>query len=184
MSDTRTEDSIGVPIPDEHVGAFVAEAFEDPERSTQWTDVVDLLVAPAAREEWDALTPRAQAREALTMAFDYDQKAAAHLDQVPLGDADDAAREAIDEALRCRRNADTIRDGIADAYAEGRLDDDGLVAAIENADFEPGIVARREDLLERVTNVYDVEYRPYGGTLFDADEGPEPETDHERTETW
>lgn len=181
-----TDDSIGVPIPDEHVGAFVAEAFEDPERSTNWSDVVDLLVAPDARDAWEALDPREQVREALSMAFDYDRQAANHLDSVPLGSEDPAARDEIDEALRCRTNADTIRDGIADAYAGDRLGDEDLVAALEAADFEPGVVARREDLLEQVTNVYDVDYRPYGGTLFDADEGPEPETDHEeeRTETW
>ena len=181
-----TDDSIGVPIPDEHVGAFVAEAFEDPERATRWSDVVDLLVAPSARDAWAALDPREQAEEALSMAFDYDRRAADHLDAVPLDEAEPAASDEIDEALRCRTNADTIRDGVADAYANDRLDDDDLVAALDGADFEPGVVARREDLLERVTNVYDVEYRPYGGTLFDGDDGPEPETDHERnrTETW
>ncbi|MFC7194601.1 hypothetical protein ACFQL4_07960 [Halosimplex aquaticum] len=69
-----------------------------------------------------------------------------------------------------RRNADAFRDGVAAAYAEGRIGDEELVAAVERSDFDTGQIARREDELERVTSAYDFDYRPYGGTLFDEEQ--------------
>lgn len=176
------EPSLGMTIPADHVGAFVANALEDPERATTWDDVVDTMVAPAARDAWSALSPVEQATEVLSKAAEFDRRAIEHFEAVPLdGDRSDA-ESAIDEGLRCRRNADTFRDGVAAAYGAGRLDDAGLVAALEAAEFDTEVIARREDLLEQVDSVFDVDYRPYGGTLMDDDDGPEPETDH--GETW
>jgi len=176
------ESSLGMTIPEDHVGAFVAEALEDPERATNWDDVVDTMVAPAARDAWAALSPVEQATEVLSKAAEFDRRAIEHFEAVPLdGDRREAETD-IDEGLRCRRNADTFRDGVAAAYGDGRLDDDGLVAALETAEFDTEVIAQREDLLERIDSVFEVEYSPYGGTLMDDDDGPEPETEH--GETW
>lgn len=177
-------ESLGVRIPDEHVGPFVAEVFEDPERSTSWADVVDELVAPDARDAWEAMCPGAQATEVLSRAGDYDRRAVERFDSVPLDGSADVVPEAVREGLRCRRNADAFRNAVADAYADGHLDDDALIAAVEAADFETDAIARREDLLEQVDSVYDVSFRPYGGTLMDADDGPDPDVDHDASETW
>lgn len=177
-----TGSSVGITIPDDHVGAFVAEALEDPERATSWDDVVDVLVAPAARDAWDELDPVEQATEILSKATEYDRRAVEHFDAVSLNGDESAARTDIDEGLRCRRNADTFRDGVAAAYANGRLDDDELVETLEAATFETDVIAHREDLLERIDSAFEIEYRPYGGTLMDDDDSPEPEPDH--GETW
>ncbi|WP_276272173.1 hypothetical protein [Haloarcula litorea] len=177
-----TASSLGVPIPDDHVGPFVAEALEDPERATEWDDIVDAMVAPAARDAWAELTPVEQASEVLSKAADYDRRAIDRFDGVSL-DADRSSVQAeIDEGLRCRRNADTFRDGVAAAYDDGRLDDDDVVAALEDADFDTGTIARREALLERLDGAFELDYRPYGGTLMDDEAGPSPDPDHE--ETW
>jgi hypothetical protein len=175
------ESSLGITIPDDYVGAFVAEALEDPERATTWDDVVDTMVAPASRGAWADLSPVDQATEVLSKATEFDRQAIAHFEAVPLY-GDDPAQPDIDEGLRCRRNADTFRDGVADAYADGRLDDEDLVAALEASAFETEVIAQREDLLERIDSAFDVEYRPYGGTLMDDADGPDPETEH--PETW
>ncbi|KAA9404919.1 hypothetical protein EGO51_16400 [Haloarcula hispanica] len=176
------ESSLGMTIPEDHVGAFVAEALEDPERATTWTDIVDTMVAPVARDAWAELSPIEQATEVLSKAAEFDRRAIEHFEAVPLdGDRSEAETD-IDEGLRCRRNADTFRDGVAAAYGDGRLDDDGLVDALEAAEFDTEIIARREDLIERIDSVFEIDYRPYGGTLMDDNDGPEPETEH--GETW
>lgn len=176
------DQSLGVTIPEDHVGAFVAEAFEDPERSTTWEDVVGSLVAPDARPAWEELSAREQAVEVLAKADEYDERAVEHLDAVPLNADREAVVGDVEEALRCRRNADAFRDGLAAAYADGHLDDDALVGALEDVGFDTETLAEREDLLEQVDDAYGLEYRPYGGTLMDADGGPSPEVDH--PETW
>lgn len=164
--------SVGVPIPEEHVGAFVAEAFEDPERSTTWDEVIEETIAAEARGAWAGLSPREQVRELLSMADDFDERAVDALSSIPLDRAEPT--EQIDrrfaEARRCRRNADRIRDGIADAYADGRVDDDGLVAAVRGQGFDTETIAERERLLESVTDAYGYDFRPYGGTLITDDE--------------
>jgi hypothetical protein len=176
------ESSLGMTIPEDHVGAFVAEALEDPERATAWDDVVDTMVAPAARDAWAALSPVEQATEVLSKAAEFDRRAIEHFEAVPLdGDRSEAETD-IDEGLRCRRNADTFRDGVAAAYGDGRLDDDELVDALETGEFDTDVIAEREDLLEQIDSVFEIEYSPYGGTLMDDDDGPEPETEH--GETW
>lgn len=159
------EEALGVPVPDEHVGAFVAETFEDAERDTTWEQVVDAMVAPEARDAWAALTPREQAVEVLGMADEYDRRAVEHLESVPLEVSADPEPD-LAEARRLRRNADVFRDGVAAAYAEGHVDDEGLVAAVEESAFDTARVARREELMEQVAKVHDVEFRPYGGTLM------------------
>lgn len=179
---TASEPSLGIPIPDDHVGAFVAQALEDPERSTDWDDVVDALVAPSARDAWDRLSPVEQATEVLSKAAEFDRRAIEQFDAVPLNAERTAVQADIDEGLRCRRNADTFRDGVAAAYDSGRLDDDDIVEALSEAAFETDLIAKREDLLERLDGAFDIEFRPYGGTLMDDDDGPEPDTDH--GETW
>jgi hypothetical protein len=176
------ESSLGMTIPEDHVGAFVAEALEDPERATTWDDVVDTMVAPVARDAWAELSPVKQATEVLSKAAEFDRRAIEYFEAVPLdGDRSEAETD-IDEGLRCRRNADTFRDGVAAAYGDGRIDDDGLVDALEAAEFDTEVIARREDLIERIDSVFEIDYRPYGGTLMDDDDGPEPETEH--GETW
>lgn len=161
----------GIPIPRDHVGTFVAEAFEDPERDTDWETVVDAVVADEASDAWAALCPGTQVQELLDVAADYDRRAADLLGEIPLHDGDPTERiEALfAEARRRRRNADMIRDGIADAYATGRVEDEALVAAVESSGFDAGHVATREDRLEAVADAYGFDFRPYGGTLFTAD---------------
>lgn len=176
------ESSLGMTIPDDHVGAFVAEALEDPERATTWDDVVDTMVAPVARDAWAELSPVEQATEVLSKAAEFDRRAIEHFEAVSLdGDRSEAETD-IDEGLRCRRNADTFRDGVAAAYGDGRLDDDSLVDALEAAEFDTEDIAEREDLIERIDSVFEIDYCPYGGTLMDDDDGPEPDTEH--GETW
>jgi hypothetical protein len=172
-----TGESLGLSIPDEHVAAFVAEVFEDAERSTTWAGVVDELVAPAARDAWDALGPAEQVQEVLQMADEYDERACDLLEDIPL-EADAAESEVqppFREAMRYRRNADGFRNGVADAYADGLLADEAFVAAVEDYGFDTDGIARREDLLESVANVHDVTFRPYGGTLMDTEEGDDPD---------
>lgn len=163
----KLDEVVGITIPDEHVGAFVAEVFEDAERSTTWHRVVDALVAPTARDAWDELAAVERTAEVLRSADRFDRHAAELLAGIDVtADAlEGDVRETFDEATRLRRNADAFRDGVADAYAEGLLDDEQLVAAVEAVGFDTETIARREDELERVTSAYDFEYRPYGGTL-------------------
>lgn len=173
------EEAVGMEIPDEHVGAFVAEVFEDAERATTWTDIVDSMVAPEARDAWESLTSVEQAVEVLQMADDYDERAADLLAgiEVDSDDPDESTIAAFEEATRLRNNADAFRDGIAAAYDEGHIDDDGLVEAVETFGFDTETIARREDELERVTSVYDLDYRPYGGTLIQESEAPAADPD-------
>lgn len=173
------EEAVGMAIPDEHVGAFVAEVFEDTERTTTWEGVVDSMVAPEAREVWEALTPTEQVAEVLHMADSYDTRAADLLADINVDgdDPDEEKRDRFAEARRLRRNADAFRDGIASAYEAGIVDDEELVGAIEAADFDTEEIARREDELERVTSVYDFDYRPYGGTLIQEDDEPTGDPD-------
>lgn len=179
---SSAESSLGVRIPADHVGAFVAQALEDPERTTAWADVVDAMVSPAARDAWDDLGVVERAAEVLSKASEYDRRAIERFEAVP-PDADPAAvRDDLEEGLRCRRNADRFRDAVAAAYGEGRLDDDEIVAALETASFDTASIAEREDRLERLDGAFDLEYRPYGGTLMDEDDGPDAAIDHE--ETW
>lgn len=168
------EEAVGMEIPDEHVGAFVAEVFEDAERATTWTDIVDSMVAPEAREAWEALSPTEQVVEVLEMADDYDERAADLLDGIEVDgdDPDESTVAAFEEATRLRNNADAFRDGIAAAYDEGHVGDEALVTAVESFGFDTETIARREDELERVTSVYDLDYRPYGGTLIQESEAP------------
>ncbi|WP_435365184.1 hypothetical protein [Haloarchaeobius sp. DYHT-AS-18] len=174
--------SLGMTIPEEHVGAFVAEALDDPERSTEWRDVVDAMVAPSARDVWDTLSPTEQATEVLTKAAEYDRRATERFDDVSPTADQETVQPVIDEGLRCRRNADTFRDGVAAAYSEGVLDDDALVEALRQSAFDTALIAEREDYLERLDSTFDIDFRPYGGTLMDDESGPAPTTEH--GETW
>ena len=76
-------------------------------------------------------------------------------------------------------------DGVAAAYADGVVGDDELVAAVEESDFDTAVIAEREDELERVANAYDLDFRPYGGTLMhdEEDEGDD-ENPLEDFEAW
>ena len=171
------EEVLGLSIPEEHVGAFVAEVFEDPERTTTWDSVVGALVAPAAREDWAALSPTAQVAEVLERSSAYDEEAADALEAIPTdGSAThEEVLPAFAEARRLRRNADAFRDGVADAFASGHVDDEELVDALQRSGFETDPIRRRETELERVTGTFDLDCRPYGGTLLEADETePEP----------
>ncbi|WP_134670942.1 hypothetical protein [Halorussus marinus] len=165
-------ESLGVSVPDEHVGAFVAEAFEDVERDTTWKEVVGALVAEEARDAWADLSRTEQAVEVLAAAADYDERAVELLAEVPTdrGEPTSEIRDRYEEALRCRHNADRFRDGIAAAYADGYLADDQLVAAVEAFGFDTATIAEREDELDTVANTYEFEFRPYGGTLMTDDE--------------
>ena len=174
------DEPVGVPVPDEYVGAFVAEVFEDAERSTTWADAVDALVAPAARADWADLPPATQVVEVLDAAARFDDEAVRCFDGIPL-DAEtpgEPIRAAFEEARRHRRNADMLRNAVADAYAAGHVDDDQLVAAVERHGFESATIAEREARLEAVAEAYGFAVRPYGGTLVappdEADAGPEP----------
>jgi len=173
------EEAVGMEIPDEHVGAFVAEVFEDAERSTTWTDIVDSMVAPEARDAWEELSPVEQVVEVLAMADDYDERSADLLEGIDVDsdEPDDSVVAAFEEATRLRNNADAFRDGIASAYDEGHIDDEGLVAAIEDFGFDTETIARREDELDRVTAAYDLDYRPYGGTLIQESQTPKTNPD-------
>ncbi|WP_284012341.1 hypothetical protein [Halobaculum litoreum] len=176
MSDGDTgappDRSVGVSVPEDHVGAFVAQAFEDPERSTTWTEVVSEVVAAEARDAWDALSPAEQVQELLAVADDYDERAVEALEAVPLDGVEptDEVDDLFEEATRCRRNADRIRDGVAAAYTEDRIEADRLADAVEAYGFDTGTVAEREDLVEAVTEAYDYDVRPYGGVLMEADD--------------
>jgi len=167
-----SDDPVGIEIPDEHVGPFVAEVFEDAERDTDWTTVVEELVAPSARAAWDDLSASEQVAEVLAAAADYDENAVETLAAIPTDGSMDpgAIEERFGEARRCRRNADTFRDGVATAYADGHVDEDGLVAAIESVGFDTDTIAERESELERVANHYDLDFQPYGGTLIEDDD--------------
>jgi hypothetical protein len=175
--DGSAGDSLGVAVPDTHVAAFVAEAFEDAERDTTWSGVVDRVVADGAREAWNALSPSEQAAELIEMADDFDARAVEGLAAVPLDDAalTGDARDRFEEAMRCRHNADRIRDGVADGFASGHLRDADLVGAVERTGFDTDAIAEREDRLESVAAAYDVDFRPYGGTLMDDGDGAVPE---------
>lgn len=178
------EESVGVSVPEDHVGAFVAQAFEDPERSTTWSEVVQEAIAPSAREAWDRLEPREQVSELLAMADEFDERAVDLLSKIPTDRTAPSERidELFAEARRCRRNADRLRDGIADAYAEGRIGGNELATAVDSSGFETGTIAEREALIEEVTDVYDYDFRPYGGTLMQEDNPPS--RNEEATELW
>lgn len=167
------DERLGLPVPGDHVGAFVAETFEDPERSTAWPEAVDAMVAEEARDAWERLDPAERVAEVLERAGAFDDRATHLLDGIPIdrGSPTGGIEAQFEDALRLRRNADTLRDAVADAYARGVVDDESLVAAVERADFDTGLVAVREERLERVVDAYGFDYRPYGGTLFDADGG-------------
>ncbi|UPV75353.1 hypothetical protein M0R89_04625 [Halorussus limi] len=192
MSETDSEneavqnESVGVSIPDEHVGAFVAEVFEDVESDTTWDRIVSALVADDAREEWDALAPSEQVAAVLSAAADYDERAVERLAGIPTdrGKPTPEIRDDYDEAMRCRRNADRFRDGVAAAYDEGVVGDDELVAAVEEGEFDTGVIAEREDELDRVANAFDFEYRPYGGTLMHEEDGEDDENPMDDFEAW
>ncbi|MFB9826112.1 hypothetical protein [Halobaculum roseum] len=173
---------LGIEVPDEHVAAFVAEAFEDPEREATWESVVDEFVPGDARDDWRDLSMRDRVVEVLVAADDYDARAVDLLDEVPLDreEPTDGIEATFEEAMRLRRNADTFRSAIADAHAAGRIDDDGLVDAVEGYGFETDAIAEREDLVEAVAERYGFGFRPYGGTLMDTDH---PE-DRETGEVW
>lgn len=163
---------VGVAIPDEHVGAFVAQAFEDPERNTSWDEIVETFVAEDARDEWAELDPVEKLVAVLSMADDYDEKAIDLLERIPT-DRDDPGpriRRLFEEARRCRRNADALRDGAAAAYGTGVVDDEQLVRAVESFEFETERIERREDALDSVATAYGFEFRPYGGTLLSTGE--------------
>lgn len=183
-------ESLGFPIPGNHVGAFVAEVFEDPERSTSWATAVDATIPDDARNEWERLTPGEQAGEMLRMAINYDEQAIEDLAAIPVESAagPDDVREQFDEATRCRRNADMLRNAIADAYADELLDADALVTAVEAKDFDTTRVARREQLVESVAEAHEFDFRPYGGTLIHKDDEGEENADHKGDaglpETW
>jgi len=164
---------LGLTVPDDHVAAFVAEAFEDPELDVTWNDVVGEFVPADARDEWRELSTRNRVEEVLAAADGYDDRAVELLDQIPL-DREEATADVeapFDEAMRLRRNADAFRSAVADAHATGRIDDEGLVAAVEGYGFETDAIAEREDLVEAVTERYGFDFRPYGGTLMDTDDG-------------
>jgi hypothetical protein len=232
---TVATESLGVSIPDEHVGAFVAEVFEDPERSTTWAAAIDATIDDAARDAWDGLTPTEQATELLGMAIEFDDRAIEAFEAISVPDADDPGktggrrdpeqpggpgdpdhpgdrgdpeqpeppgemappssrgkrnrnvdvRERFETAARCRRNADALRNAIAHAYADDYLDDEALVAAVEANDFDTTRVARREQLVASVTETYDFDVRPYGGTLLhDSDDRSTEEGDGPRSDAW
>jgi len=164
------EDSIGLSVPEDHVGAFVAEAFEDVERDTAWPAVVDEVIADAARDAWADLDGTERVREMIELAAGYDERALERLEAVPVepGDLGDDAEATLSDGLRCRRNADRLRDAVADAYDRGVVDDDGLVAAVESAEFDTATVAAREDRLDTLAELHEFEFRPYGGTLLDG----------------
>jgi len=182
-TDGLKDSSVGVTVPDDHVAAFVAEAFDDPERSTTWEEVIEEAIAPVAREAWDELSPGKQVRELLAMADDYDERAIDKLAAIPTDGSEptDRADELFEEARRCRRNADRIRDAIADAYASDHVADDELVDAVETYGFDTMTIAKREQLMETVTDLYDYDFRPYGGTLM-TDDGAN--SDVENYERW
>ncbi|WP_276299144.1 hypothetical protein [Halorussus lipolyticus] len=187
-TEQASNESLGVSVPDEHVGAFVAEVFEDVERDTTWEQVVGELVADEARSAWDALEPTAQIREVLSAAADYDEQTVELLGEISTqhGSPTPEIREQFEEAMRCRRNADQFRDAVAAAYGDGLVGDDELVAAVEDSDFDTAVIAEREDELERVANAYDLDFRPYGGTLMhdEEGEGDEDENPLEDFEAW
>lgn len=166
-----TSESVGITIPDEHVGAFVAQAFEDPERDTDWEGVIDAVIAPDARDAWDGLSPTEQAVEILAMADDYDKQSIALLEEIPTDQSTptEQSDHLFTEAMRCRRNADRFRDGIAAAYATDHLSADDLVNAVEKYGFDTNTIAAREDRVEAIAEIYDYDFRPYGGTLMDTD---------------
>ncbi|QZP39663.1 hypothetical protein [Halobaculum magnesiiphilum] len=169
---------LGIEVPEDHVAAFVAEAFEDPESDATWESVVDEFVPGDARDNWRDLSMRDRVAEVLSAADDYDARAVDLLDEVPLDreEPTDAIEATFEEAMRLRRNADTFRSAIADAHAAGRIDDDGLVAAVEGYGFETDVIAEREDLVEAVAERYGFGFRPYGGTLMDTDDPENRET--------
>jgi hypothetical protein len=175
----QSGESLAMSVPDEHAAAFVAEVFEDAERSTTWEEVVDAMVSPTARDAWESLSSTEQVIEVLQKAHDYDQQAADLLEDVPLSgeQASLEIRQTFEDALRHRRNADIFRDGIADAYASGLIDDEELEGAVESFEFETETIARREDVLEDVASVYELDFKPYGGTLIQEDEEQKTEAD-------
>lgn len=159
---------VGLPVPEEYVGAFVAEVFEDVERSTTWDDAVDALVATDARSAWDDLSPVEQVVAVLDAADGFDERAVEAFEDIPLDGPDGGSvREDYEEARRFRRNADMLRNAVAEAYSSGHVDDDQLVEAVERHGFESDTIARREELLESIAEAHGLEFHPYGGTLME-----------------
>lgn len=181
--DDGSDAPVGVTVPADHLGAFVAEAFEDAERSTSWDETIDAVVPEEARGEWAALSVRKRVIELLDLADGFDRRAADLLESIPLdrGRPTGKIRERFAEAERLRRNADLLRNGIAAGYAEGRVGDEDLVAAIESFGFDTARIAEREDALDAVASAYDLDYRPYGGTLMTD---REDDRDAEEFEAW
>ncbi|QIO23364.1 hypothetical protein [Haloarcula sp. JP-L23] len=181
VDDAEPQQSVALSIPPEYAAEFVAEVFEDAERSIDWPTVVDAFVPSNHREAWDTLTPREQVTQILDRAGEYDAEAVEVLESIP-SDADRSLAESrFDEALRRRRNADGFRNAVADAYASGHVDDDALVGAVEDAGFETDTIAQREEKLELVAEKHDFEFKPYGGTLLDEDRY---QTDSSDSATW
>ncbi|MBX0323661.1 hypothetical protein EGH21_11540 [Halomicroarcula sp. F13] len=179
--EAEPQQSVALSIPPEYAAEFVAEVFEDAERSTDWPTVVDAYVPSAHREAWAELTARAQVTQILDRAAAYDEETVEVLASIP-SDADRSHAESrFDEALRRRRNADGFRNAVADAYASGHVGDDALVGAVEDAGFETDTIAEREEKLELVAEKHGFEFRPYGGTLLDEDRY---QTDSSDSATW
>jgi hypothetical protein len=65
----------------------------------------------------------------------------------------------------------------ADAFASGAVDGDELEAAVEAVGYDTETIARREDVLEDVASVYELDFRPYGGTLIQEDGNEEGTTE-------
>lgn len=159
---------MGLPVPEEYAGAFVAEVFEDVERSTTWAEAVEALVATDAREAWERLSPIEQVVAVLDAAADFDNRAVETFEAIPIDGQDgEPIRADYEEARRFRRNADMLRNGVAEAYSSGYIDDEQLVEAVERHGFESDTIARREELLESIAEAHGLEFRPYGGTLME-----------------
>ncbi len=174
---TASDGPIGVPVPEEYMGAFVAEVFEDPERTTTWREAVAALVAPADRDAWEALSPIEQVIVVLDTAAEYDQTALRRFEEIPDDGyaSEETIRETYEEAKRNRRNADMLRNAVADAYSRDVIDDNALVEAVDRHGFDSETIAAREQQLESVADAYGLEFRPYGGTLIEPAEEKDPD---------
>ena len=172
---------MGLPVPEEYVGAFVAEVFEDVERSTTWDETVEALVADDARSAWERLSPIEQVVAVLDAAAGFDERAVQALESIPHDAENESIRAEYEEARRYRRNADMLRNGIAQAYSSGHVDDEQLVEAVERHGFESDTIARREEQLESIAEAHGLEFRPYGGTLMEPPGSAEREASADPT---
>lgn len=162
---------VGIEIPENHIPAFVSEVLSDVERDTDWAEVVDRVIAPEAREEWEQLAPAQKVRNVLEIASDYDRRCLKELRSISITDATkDQARPKFQEATRCRKNAEILRDAVASAHQEGRFDDDALVEGLEAANFSTDLIADREEKIDQITDRFGFDFRPYGGKLLHTDE--------------